>query len=636
MSHALTPEDIALLREPSDPRINPLGNDVLVSLRAFHHQRRTQDIFWVQDGDEPRQITENGQSHHPAWSPDGRLFCYAEGLLEDGSSRLHVLNRNLQTIYTAVIAGDVESAEWSPDGTHIAVEYLESMLHGGDPRIRVVDQLRHHFDSRSYIGTQQWRIALLDTSSGILKDIGDGTHHHFSPAWSPDGSQLAMVTTRRVDWDLEWVWDIFVLSLDSGEWQQVTDSSGIALHPAWSPDGSHLAFLHNHSRTTGSTSDYHLFESSRESADWTSRCLTHALDRGAAAVHEPPEPGGGKPCYTPDGDHIVWVINDRGIHRLARTQRDGETVYIKDHVGWPSRTTDGRQWAALAYHPDSPARVVRWDDATGALEVEWDANPWLQERQLCRSPQLFSFNSSHHRVEAWLWQTSPEQPKPLLVQFHGGPHGAFGPYFSVTQQILASHGYLVAALNYRGSASYGQAFADLVHANWGPFEGEDGLRLIQSLAGEGLADAERVGVFGPSYGGFMTNWMVTHYPHAVHAGVAISTVSSLLTSALGIDHWESLGGDQGGLPWEIPGYYHDHSPVMFADRVQAPLLLLHGEEDMTCPLIEAEMMFSALRIQRKPVQLVRYVGESHSFHRAGSLFAMVDAHQRMLAWFKKI
>lgn len=241
-------------------------------------------------------------------------------------------------------------------------------------------------------------------------------------------------------------------------------------------------------------------------------------------------------------------------------------------------------------------------------------------------------------VSAWLWSLpSRTAEDPWLLQFHGGPHGAFGPYFSHTQQILASHGYLVAALNYRGSAGFGQAFADLVHANWGPQEGQDGIALMSALEREGTVHKEApIGVFGPSYGGFMTQWMITHYPERIQAGVAISTVSHLITSALGIDHWESLAGDQGGLPWEIPDYYTQHSPVMDAPQITAPLLLLHGEEDMTCPLIEAEMMFSALRIQGKDVELVRYVGESHAFHRAGRPGTMVDAHRRMLAWFSRL
>lgn len=172
-----------------------------------------------------------------------------------------------------------------------------------------------------------------------------------------------------------------------------------------------------------------------------------------------------------------------------------------------------------------------------------------------------------------------------------------------------------------------------MHANWGPQEGEDAIRLIEALSAEHIVDVARVGVFGPSYGGFMTNWMITEYPSQIRRAVALSTVSHLLTSAFGIDHWESLATDQGGWPWERPQYYQTHSPVMKAQNVEAPLLLLHGEDDMTCPLIEAEMMFVALRWQRKAVEMVRYPGESHSFHRAGRLATLVDVHNRMLSWF---
>lgn len=518
----------------------------------------------------------------------------------------------------------------------MAIEYLDQ-CEQGEPEIRVIQRLRHHFDSRGYIGDRRWRVTIANLATGELMRVGDERFHHFSPSWSPDGRQLALITTRSPDWDRQWIWDVYTVSLDDMALHPVTTSSGVSLYPVWSSDGSHIAFLHNHSTRTGSTQDYHLWEASLVDGQWSTQCLSHDLDRGAALIHEPPESGGGAPAYSPDGRTILWVINDGGQYRLVRTGRDCQTEEWVSHLGWPSVSAAGDKVAALRYRPDGPPCVVVVDAESGSVIYQADENLWMAELSLCKNPQEFTVMSGGEAIKAWLW-TSLEAagPKPLLVHFHGGPHGAFGPYFSHTQQILASHGYLVAALNYRGSAGFGQRFADLVHAHWGPQEGEDGIRLIDALTQSGYAQANRVGVLVPSYGGFMTNWMLTHYPGRVQAGVAISTVSHLITSALGIDHWESLVSDQGGAPWDIPGYYHDHSPVMYADRVAAPLLLLHGEQDMTCPLIEAEMMFAALRMQQKPVELVRYVGESHAFHRAGRPRTMVDAHDRMLAWFQQV
>ncbi|NMP21416.1 S9 family peptidase [Sulfobacillus harzensis] len=631
-----TPEDIVQLKEPSHVRVHPYRRVAAYALSQFDGDARVSTIR-VEGPDMDGAMEVKGTHlHHPEWAPDGEGLAYVEGPTESGSW-LHVVDRHGRAIRSPIaIPGDGTSLAWNPDGRRVAVEYVSNPRES-DAEVRIVRRLRHHFDSRGYIGSRLWTVAVVDLEQGILDPISPESFHHFTPSWSPDGRLLTLVTTRSQDWDREWVWDVYTVDIESRRWERVTDASGVALYPVWAPDGAAIAFLHNHSRDTGSTADYHLHEARRVQGGWRVACLSHDLDRGAALVHEPPEPGGGKPVYTPDGSAILWVVNQGGQYHLMRTGRNGEHTLIDRHQGWPTLSTDGQTRAQLVFRPDSPP-LVTLKDESGTVLAEVDDNLWLQDKVVCRNPEEYAFESDGTTVTAWLWSLpNRSADHPWLLQFHGGPHGAFGPYFSHTQQILASEGYLVAALNYRGSAGFGQGFADLVHANWGPLEGRDGIHLMDALISDGRVRATaQVGVFGPSYGGFMTNWMVTHYPERVNAGVAISTVSHLLTSALGIDHWESLATDQGGAPWEIPGYYHDHSPLMHADRIGAPLLLLHGEDDMTCPLIEAEMMFAALRMQGKPVELVRYVRESHAFHRAGRPGTLVDAHGRMLAWFSNL
>lgn len=629
-----TPGDLSSLQEPSTVRIHPDGRRVAYVLTRFEGDDRVSAIHLL--GPKGRQVVrcEGMRAHHPQWGPDGTRLVYVMGAA-DGVSWLHVIDGVGNEVEAPIaIEGDVTRIGWHPLGRRLVVEYLKNPPATGRG-VRVIRRLRHHFDSRGFIGDQCWTVAVVDLEQRTVESVGEDSWHHFTPTWSPDGSCLALVTTRSPTWDIEWVWDVYIVNWETGEWQQVTDSSGVSLYPVFSPDGGRLAFLHNHCRQTASTRDYHLHEARLIHGQWRVQCLSHGLDRGAALVHEPPEPGEGQPTYTADGTAIAWVVNDRGRYQLVSTHGPGEHHMVQADQGWPTWSRDGHYRAQLHYRPDGPPRVTLTDWA-GDVVIEADDNLWLQERTLCRAPTEYRFSSDDETVSAWIWEIpGRKSPVPLLIQFHGGPHGAFGPYFSPTQQLFASAGYLVAALNYRGSAGFGQAFAKVVHANWGPAEGRDAMALLDRLIDDKRVAGTAVGVFGPSYGGFMTNWMLTHYPDRIQSGVAISTVSHLITAALGIDHWESLATDQGGPPWEIPGYYQDHSPVMRADRVGAPLLLLHGEQDMTCPLIEAEMMFSALRMQGKPVELVRYVGESHAFHRTGRPSTMIDAHQRMLAWFEQ-
>jgi dipeptidyl aminopeptidase/acylaminoacyl peptidase len=621
----LGPQDFARWRQAGLPALSPDGQAVLYTLTDFGPDGRRSNIVRL-NTEGPETVTDDGVSFDPAWAPDGRGWAWFSG--RGDAARLMVRDDS-GTRVVAELSGTPRRPMWSPDGTRIAFELLPP---AADPLApRRVTRVRFNLNGVGFLGDRVWRVLVADVASGRVWQIGDDRFHHFSPAWRPDSGRLAVVTTRRRDWDIEWVWDVWTVTPAGEDWQCLTPSDGVSLYPAWSPDGSRIALLHNHANWTGSTMDYHLLEVAGDGSR-APQCLADDLDRGAAEVYEPPLIGGNGPQYLADGS-ILWLVNQGGITTLMRTTGSGRHEVVATDVSWPTLDARGERAAVLWYSADRPGKPALLNLHGGSVTVLEDPNSWLRDRILAR-PRTLRTDSPDGPVETVVWEApGTGSARPLLLNFHGGPHGAFGPYFQFTQQVLASHGYVVAAINYRGSAGYGQAFADLVHANWGPKEGEDGMAVVAALAAEGVADPGRVGVFGPSYGGYMTLWMLTHYPGQVHAGVGLSCLSHLATSVYGIDHWESGQTDMGGPPWEKPQYYRDHSPITRVNQVTAPLLLLHGEEDLTCLLIEAEMMFVGLRWQHKPVELVRYPGESHSFHRAGRLPTLVDAHERMLDWF---
>lgn len=634
---SLEPQDYQRLLLTSHPIMHPSGDRIAYVRTCFEPsgERRSDIVLRSLRGPESSVLALDVSGDPPTWSPDGSLLAFL-GPRRKATQELRLIDiGSRQERVLASFAGTPRSPVWSPDGRRIALEVLEPEDEGDAPR--VLRRLRYNVNGVGFIGERKWQIVLVDVETGAEQPIGDPRFHHFFPAWSPDGGRLALVTTRREAWDLEWVWDVYTVELARDRWTLLTASDGVAMYPAWSPDGTRVAFLHNHAAWTGSTSDYHLMEAPAD-ASGPARCLSHALDRGATDVYEPPLAAGAPPVYTAGGDSVLWLVSERGCRVLQRTACDGSgSTPVAEHVGWPSLDLRRARAALLLYAPDRPPEVAALDLGRGELGSVTDENPWLRDCGLCREPVRVALPYGGGASEAVVWRPSEPQgtPPATIVQFHGGPHGAFGPYFNFAEQMLSTHGYLVASLNYRGSAGYGQAYADLVHADWGPKEGEDGQRLIDRLGELGWSDANRVGVYGISYGGFMTNWMITHYPDKVQAAVTISTVASLFTSAYGIDHWESIATDMGGPPYLIPGYYHDHSPASFLDRVRAPLLVLHGEEDMTCPLIEAEIMFAGLRWRQQDVEFVRYPGESHSFMRIGRLATIRDAHRRLLDWFDR-
>ncbi len=228
-------------------------------------------------------------------------------------------------------------------------------------------------------------------------------------------------------------------------------------------------------------------------------------------------------------------------------------------------------------------------------------------------------------------KTAADGPFPTLLHLHGGPHGAVGEAFSTQQQLLATHGFAVYSINFRGSAGYGKAFADTILADWGTKEYADSMAALDTLIARGIADPDRLGVFGGSYGGYMTNYVITHTDR-FHAAVTMATISDLATLSGTTDQWESIDFDSGGAPWEAEAYYRAHSAMPLVTRITTPLLIMHGEEDYTCRVTEAEQLFVALRKLRREVEFVRYPGESHGFTR-GRPQTQRDVLTRLLGWF---
>ncbi|MGI9145316.1 MAG: S9 family peptidase [Chloroflexota bacterium] len=648
----IQPDDIFAFRSASDAQPSPDGRRIAyVVAELDRHSDQAQSAIWLiaSSGGTPRRRTVSRESSsEPRWPPDGNTLACISDRERGAQAWLLALDGSRPVRLTDVPGGVTGPPVWSADGRRIAFTARVSAqpLVAGAPR--VIRRLRYLLNGVGYIGDGFWHIFTVpaDTAGPVSPtQVTTGEWHHFSPAWSPDGTQITCITTRREDWDTEWVWDVYVLDAEGREVppRRLSDSRGVCAAPAWSPDGRWIAYFANDCPGTAYTQDYYL--SLIPAAGGATRTLSRALERGCQ-VSQPPG-GNEPPHWSTDSASVFFHLRAGGFYHyyayglVAQVFRP---VLAPSEVQEPiaslvRQSADGSLLALTAATADRPAELYaraldgarprRLTDMNGAVLASLQVS--LPRRLTHTSPEGW-------KVETWLWlppsYRTGDAPLPAVLYFHGGPHNTVSLGFNEQLHILAGAGFAVVAVNFRGSTGFGTAFADSILGDWGPRELADGLAIVDQLVEQRIVDPRRLGAYGGSYGGFLTNLGLGRTDRFA-AGVSLATISGLDTWANQTDHWESVDWDSGGPPWQIPDYYRTHSPLAYVADIQAPLLILHGEEDFRCSVAEADQLFGALRKLKRTVELVRYPGGSHAFTHVGRPSHRLDALQRVVGWFQR-
>jgi len=648
-------------RHDSRPRFSPDGRTL-----AFLSDRR----LYVEDlpGAPPAEEREDGMQVH---------LLPVEG----GEARR----------LTDLPRGVVDLA-WSPDGRRLVVVTASiGATREEDARLRrrelrrdpsrpptsdyrYLDRLQYLYNGRGFVENQVTHLWLVDVETGDARRLTDGRSSDSSPAWSPDGRCIAHVTNERRDWDLTWRSDVWVVEVDGGRRRRVTGGEGAFGAPAWLPDGTTLAVLgHRFPARAGSRNDVWLFPADgSDSGPAGGRNLSGRHDRepgaamnsdvtpveaprllvdaaGAAVTFSAPVGGSyevwriavddGALEQLTDGRHYISAFDQvtlaRGVSRVALLRSeptDLPDLHVLDVRGGPGSRR----------RPVTEARRVTWlnDELLDEVMLSAPAERWVEVEG--RPIQGWFYPALASGANAGGGESGGgtrgrgrrAAAAPLVVEIHGGPQTLYGWAPMWEWQILAGRGISVFACNPRGSEGYGQDFAAANFRDWGPGPTRDVLAGVDALVTEGLADPGRLGVTGGSYGGYLTNWIVGH-DHRFRAAITCRSVSDLGSLNLTGDLAGLEFGDLqfGASPFEDPEFYRAHSPLTYAEQVRTPLLIQHAEQDLRCPIGQAEAMFAAMRRKRRPVRLMRVPGESHELTRAGTPFRRVENLVQVRDWF---
>ncbi len=642
-----SPADLVAVRQVSDPQVSPDGAWVAFVVKAsdLEEDRATSDLWMVSwDGARTLQLTHTAKESesHPRWSPDNRYlgFLAARGD-EDAKSQVWLLDRaGGDARQLTTLPGGVTDFVWSPDGKRLALiasdpdpdepgpDVCEKEEKKTPPPI-VIDRYTFKEDVTGYLRHLRDHLYLFDLKTATAELLTPGDYDEFAPVWSPDGSRIAFVSKRDGDPDRNENSDVFVIEARPGaKPEQLThfesaDASRYWGAPAWSPDGEAIAYLQ------GGPRKYRDYDpptlATIPAGGGEPELLATGLDRVATDV-----------TWSSDGRWLLFLLEDDRSQQLARVPAaDGAVERLTEAgaVVWTYSTAAGRT-ALLLTRPDLPAEVFAIEDG-GSLRQLTDQNRDLLQRVQLGAVEGISATTADGTEVRGLLVKPPGfvagKRLPLVAFIHGGPVAQDGFEFDAMAQALAGAGYLVVQPNYRGSSGRGKEYSRALWGRWGAFEPTDVQALVDRLIADGLADPERLGIGGWSYGGMTTNYTIatTDRFAAAVSGAAISNQITGYGTDLYVRQYEL----EFGKPWEgLDGYLGASYPFFHADRIHTPTLFLCGEKDFNVPLVNSEQMYQALRSLGIETELVIYPGQ---FHGLTTPSYQKDRIERYIAWFDR-
>ena len=653
-----TPEDLWRMRFVVDMRLAPDGRRIAYTLETCDREaNERRSAIWLCDTEtgDSRQFTGGAaRDFAPRWSPDGRWLAFLstrDGRVGDQEGQGH---KEPQLWVMPADGGEARRLTrikhgasepfWSSDSAWLG---FESEVRAGetpgasveqDPaarerkdeadRIRLITRLQYRWDGKGYFEgrTHLFRVPL---AGGSAEPLTEGDYDHDDGCCSPDGRYLAFTCDRAADRDANMTSDVYLLDLTTREPRQLTHGTHHCDHLTWSPDGARLAFLA--SPKVAEHSDYNVALMVADIASGNTTSLLDGTDISAAngIYGDLPAPGFSAPVWSGDGRWLYFLAQRGGGVDLLRVAATGGTPAT------PEMVVDGAGWniqqVAVSPIPTDAARIVTlrcdpttpWDiwlhrpanagDTTPARRLTTTNADLLAERTPA-APERFSFASfDGERVDAWLYRPAEPSsvPAPLVLWPHGGPHAAFGDTFYLQAQILAGKGYGVLHVNPRGSSGYGEVFMQACDHDWGGGDFRDVMAALDAALARGGFDPDRLAVFGTSYGGYLTNWLVCQTDR-FKAAVTINSVTNLFTSFGTGDIDTVFAQGDYGWPWDKPDFYRERSPLTHVERVTTPVRVIAAEEDYRCPISQSEEWYTWLKkLGKAPVDFARLANASH-------------------------
>lgn len=654
----ITPEDLYRMHWVNDPVVSPASGAIAYVHKSVSEKfdgYRSHIRLLPPNGDQDVPFTSGEADTAPAWSPDGSELAFLRKKGDKPQVWIMPANGGEARPVTDMKHG-VSAFRWSPDSARLLVrseveaaeptESQESDKDGNNklPEEKIINRIKYKADGAGLWNERRHHLYLVNPATEESKQITEGDFDVYAFAWSPDGARIAysssLATEQFPDPDLRLTGDVFVMDLASGSVTELTDGTLSIGSIAFTPDGQYMLMLASDLSCGFATlTKIHLVPLS----GGESRVLFTDMDiqLGHAAVSDMRAGAGTPPLFSKDGQSVyIQLSQDGGVH-IGRFALDGssyELVVSGEREVYQFALTSEENVVFAAADPLQPGDLFSFSIAKNEEKRLTNCNEELWNELTLSTPESFTFRTSDGwPIQGWIMKPAgfTEGAKvPAVLEIHGGPQAMYGHTFMHEFQLLTAAGYAVFYTNPRGGHGYGQVHVNTVRGDYGGRDYQDLMEAVDYVLNTyTYVDASRLGVTGGSYGGFMTNWIVGHTDR-FQAAVTQRSISNWISFYGVSDIGYTFTQDQiWGNPWDDLEKLWKHSPLAYVKDVNTPLLILHGEQDLRCPIEQGEQLFIALKRLGRETQLIRFPGADHNLSRSGHPHLRVKRLSHIVRWF---
>ncbi len=584
----------------------------------------------------------------PRWSPDGQQLLFVSN--RNGRPQLFLLaDEGGEARQLTTAPEGVGEPTWSADGRYVAFTSKDPVdaeaEKAKNPDLRHITHLRYKFNGIGFTDTRHRHLYIVNVATGEVQQVTKGDYDVSGIAWSPDGQKLAFSACISPDCELHLVQDIWVIDRDGSNLQKLTPGKGNAGSPVFSPDGSQIAYF-GHEKGEIGYANIDLWVVPTTGGQTVN--LTAAMDRSvgnSVGGDSRMDAGGSAPIWSADGKSVYTTVTDGGtchIYQVTVSDKQIKQITTGDMsiTSFGYAVQDGQDLIAYVAGDNSNPGDVYSVQASAVARLTSVNEAELATWELATAERIEFPGADGWPIEGWIMKPigfQAGQKYPLVLEIHGGPAATYGYGFFHEFQMLASEGYGILYINPRGSKGYGEQFAKGVIGDWGGNDYVDFMMAVDyALANYDWIDVKRVGVTGGSYGGYMTNWIVTQTDRFA-AAVTLRSISNMYTKygCSDIGWYGNKAGFDGRDLWDSEDFIMSRSPIRYAPKVKTPILIIHSEQDYRCPMEQAEQWYVALKRLGVTTEFVRFNGENHELSRSGRPRNRIDRLGFILGWFER-